>query len=87
MIIANLNVEDFTVDTIDREQGTEWDIVIADVLIENTAGFQKILNRLNVLFSRAKYYLYVLVTKSQIGGLRDAKWLKNFLSSFLPYRY
>jgi superfamily I DNA and/or RNA helicase len=74
------------VDTIDSRQGDEFDITIIDLLMIGTAaGFQGLLNRLCVYFTRARNALYILGTKAQIDMAKD-RWLRNVQSSFLKYR-
>ncbi|KIW73324.1 hypothetical protein PV04_01455 [Phialophora macrospora] len=86
MVAANEAYDRLVVDTIDSRQGDEFDVTIIDLLmVGKPAGFQGLLNRLCVYFTRARNALYILGTKAQIDEARD-RWLRSFQSTFLKYR-
>ena len=87
------------VDTVERFQGQERDVIIATLalgdpdMIAGEAEFLYSLNRFNVLASRAKAKLIVLVSSEivdhlpeDIAVLRDSHLLKSFADGACPSR-
>ncbi|KAK8875242.1 DNA helicase [Apiospora arundinis] len=83
---------DIVIETVDKIQGMEYDIVIIDPVMTHNAGFLTF-RRLNVLFSRARSGLYVLGCvaswKSLFKTVTDssdyAYPLKKFAEQLDPY--
>lgn len=61
------------VDKIDRRQGSEWHVVIVDLARTEKSGFLKDKARLNVLFSRAKDGMFIIVKKELIDDLHQSQ--------------
>lgn len=80
----DLNVH---LDKIDRLQGEEFDVTIVSLTVTGEPGFLADLNRLTVLFSRAKHGLYVLGNKKGIDEMkRNGRNLQNYQEQLLEYR-
>lgn len=77
-----------TVDKVDRRQGEEWDFVVIDLTITDRVGFLREVNRLNVLWSRARCGLYVIGSKAQMDSIvdRGVGYLRNFYGECLRFR-
>lgn len=75
------------IETIDKVQGMEYDIVIVDPVVVKSPGFLDI-HRLNVLFSRAKCGLYVIGDCSawQRMHMDDSLPLRKFSSQLQEFR-
>lgn len=84
-----------TVDTVERYQGQQRDVIIASFgigdpdLIRGEDEFLYSLNRFNVLVSRARAKVIVLLTQSMlqylsndIGVLKESRLLKQFAESY-----
>lgn len=70
-----------TIDTVDRVQGREWDIVIIDFLIMNqSAGFMSQMSRCNVALSRARIGMYVQSNRKAVEQVQNARTLRKFLA-------
>ncbi|KAK7941560.1 uncharacterized protein PG986_013947 [Apiospora aurea] len=80
--------EDIAIETVDKIQGMEYDIVIIDPVVNSSVGF---LNhrRLNVLFSRARSGLYVVgcATKWSLlsGWHENVDDFEDFAKQLYPY--
>ena len=65
------NLRDVKIDTVDRFQGQERDIIIVSMVRSNNyqdIGFAKSPNRINVAFSRAKRLLIIIGNKKTFSG-------------------
>ncbi|EXJ62897.1 hypothetical protein A1O7_03340 [Cladophialophora yegresii CBS 114405] len=74
------------VETADKVQGMEYDIVIVDPVATHFPGFLT-MQRLNVLFSRAKYGLYVCGNLEAWRNMRrdGSEWIQAFGSALAPH--
>ncbi|KAJ9612117.1 hypothetical protein H2200_003714 [Cladophialophora chaetospira] len=72
--------------TVDSVQGLEFDIVIADPCVVMSPGFLNE-NRLNVMFSRARFALYVVGDSKAWSRMSkdDSKPLRRFHAHFSRY--
>jgi DNA replication ATP-dependent helicase Dna2 len=83
------------VDTVERFQGQQWDVIIASFAlgdpdqIEDEEEFLMSLNRFNVMASRARAKLIVLVSRTvvdhlarEVEVLRESRLLKTFVETF-----
>ncbi len=75
------------IETVDKVQGVEYDIVILDLVVVKSPGFLD-KNRLNVLFSRARCGLYVIGNYQAWGRMRksDSLPLKAFATELETFR-
>ena len=64
---------DIVIETVDKIQGMEYDIVIIDPVVTDNPGFLD-LRRLNVLFSRARCGLYVVASHSRWKTMFSDPW-------------
>lgn len=76
--LKNFNM--VTIDTIDKAQGQQYDIVVIDLVVGKSAGFLESANRLNVAMTRAKDGLIVVRDKTSI-----AKAHYKLKDDFQPY--
>ncbi|TFH59647.1 DEAD/DEAH box helicase [Peribacillus frigoritolerans] len=97
--VSNLSIIREAVDTVERFQGQQRDIIITSFalgdpdLISDEEEFLMNLNRFNVIASRARAKLVVLVSQeiidhlaSDIEVLRDSRLLKVFAESYCTNR-
>ncbi|KIX97972.1 uncharacterized protein Z520_06050 [Fonsecaea multimorphosa CBS 102226] len=75
--------KDVVLQTVDSIQGMEYDVVIADPTVVRSPGFLDA-NRLNVMFSRARYGLYVVGDHTTWTSMRmdDSLPLRKFAGQF-----
>ena len=74
-------------ETVDKIQGMEYDVVIIDPVVVRSPGFLD-MNRLNVMFSRARHGLYVIGNIHAWGCmiLDDSKPLRKFQAQLSPFK-
>ncbi|KIW26954.1 uncharacterized protein PV07_06739 [Cladophialophora immunda] len=75
--------KDVVLQTVDSVQGMEYDVVIVDPTVVRSPGFLDA-NRLNVMFSRARYGLYVVGDYMSWISMRkdDSAPLRKFAAEF-----
>ena len=73
-------------ETVDKIQGMEYDVVIIDPVVVKSPGFLD-MNRLNVMFSRARHALYVIGASDAWDHmiLQDSEPLRKFQAQLRPF--
>lgn len=67
-------LDKLTIDSIDSNQGREYDIVVVELLVDNKLGFLEDARRINVAMSRARNGLIVVCDTVRMKKTVDKAW-------------